>query len=135
MPLDDDGRTALYLAGTIRLPCFPPAMGDVSEVDGDYIAITQHVSDSARITYVVRPGDVRAIFGPWDGEGRPPSYKFTDDVTSYLEGNRALPTPAAVYVPEAAPVLVQAQVGLTAAEACEHCGSLLCLPRPCDPCC
>jgi len=146
MPLDHEQLLALQLAGTVALPSPPPATGSV-EIDLGinpsviYLRIIHRVNPKLTIIRSVSLENVRVICTKWEADapagaaGRPPASaswacKTIAEFRPLLEqriaagsGSR-VPFPwlqnAVVYVSEQAPVLMQVDVGLTAAESAEY---------------
>jgi hypothetical protein len=150
MSLSPDQFLALQLAGTVALPSPSPATGSVeitrtSNASGIYLRIVHRVSQKLILIRYVSIDYVRAICTHWDvGEAagaaksvaaKPPvatcwacktPVEFGPLLEQRLKAAKGGPFPlswleeAVVYVPEQAPVLMQVDVGLTAAESAEY---------------
>jgi hypothetical protein len=150
MSLSPDQFLALQLAGTVALPSPSPATGSVeispsSNASGIYLRIVHRVSQKLTLVRYVSIDHVRAICAHWEvggaaglakGAAAKPSVatcwacktlvEFGPLLEQRLKAGKGGPFPlpwledAVVYVPEQAPVLMQVDVGLTAAESAEY---------------
>jgi hypothetical protein len=150
MSLSSDQFLALQLAGTVALPSPSPATGSIeitpsSNASGIYLRIVHRVSQKLTLIRYVSINHVRAISTHWEvGEAagaakgvaaKTPvaacwacktSVEFGPLLEQRLKAGKGGPFPlpwlegAVVYVPEQAPVLMQVDVGLTAAESAEY---------------
>jgi hypothetical protein len=167
MSLSPDQFLALQLAGTVGLPSPSPATGSVeittsSSDSGIYLRIVHRVSQKLTLIRYVGIDYVRAICTHWEvgeaagaakgGAAKPPvptcwacktPGEFGPLLEQRLKAGKGGPFPlawledAVVYVPEQAPVLMQVDVGLTAAESAEYYPPLaagLADPHWCEEC-
>jgi hypothetical protein len=143
VPISPRQDELLHLAGTVRLPSPYPATGTVTvvafEADrfdpyGTVLQLTHRVGDRLDVSRVFRLSDVRAIDAPWpsekggyQGTAAPASreLKLSADVVDFFArrdgdyGSVRLEK-AAVYLPEAAPVVLHVDAAQTAAESAEY---------------
>jgi len=150
MSLSPEQFLAMQLAGTVALPSPSPATGSVeiatrTNAPGIYLRIVHRVSQKLTIIRYVSVDHVRAICTHWEvgeaagavkgGAGKPPlaicwacktPVEFGPLLEQRLKAGKSgsFPLPwledAIVYVPEQTPVLMQVDVGLTAAESAEY---------------
>jgi hypothetical protein len=150
MSLSPEQFLALQLAGTVALPSPPPATGSVeiapsSNASGIHLRIVHRVSLKLTLIRYVSVDHVRAICAHWEvgkpaGEAEVVAAKapvvtcwacktlieFRPLLEQRLKSGKSGPFPlpwleeTVVYVPEQAPVLMQVDVGLTAAESAEY---------------
>lgn len=139
MPLSNDQELTLLLAGTVGLPSPPPATGTVDVVTVEcrdaatpsdlYLRVTHRVGSRMTLVRTVRLTDVRVIRAVWPDqeEDAHPVAKTPREFLPLAEAqarpdgaNSPWLTKAVLYVLEAAPVLLQVEVGMTAAESADY---------------
>ena len=141
--LDDDQLIALSLAGTVRLPSPTPATGSISadlpdrgapfDPSAIYLRLTHRPGPRMKIMRIMRLSDIRAISGHWFDpmtgiQEADISFHTEASIRTTVQGliaqtvepALAWPMDAAVYLPEAAPVLMRVEVGLTAAASADY---------------
>lgn len=139
MPMSPRQREMISLAGTVRIPSPPPAVGDVSVIVEPgpelLLRVTHKVSSRLYLERIVRLEDVRAIRAAW-----PPEEKQAPETGASLIGFKTgaelrklvadyaaekpdgppLITNAVVFVDELAPVVLGVEAAMTAAESVEY---------------
>ena len=133
-----DQLRAFFLADTVPIPSPFPALGRISfelhageqresaeKVALDTLRVEYRQSPRVMIARTVLVEDVQAVFVPEDGgnvdllDG---GWYFRPEIKSSLLAclSENLETTGIVYVRESAPVLMQVEVGMTAAESAEY---------------